>query len=193
MPRRRLSKDKQQKIALAGIVAAIALAGMYLFWISPAWDLATTSRAQIQNLERDIAEMQRRAKIEAVNQPMLEQVVAFAKPLRDGAVTGDPYMWVVLQMNALAEAQRARIPTPRAGARIPHPRVGGYELLNTSLELDTGYDEIGEFVREFENRFPLGEIRMLEITPSEPTGARRRAKLEAYFLVWPEDRLKTKP
>lgn len=192
MPRRRLPKDKLQKIVLAGIVAVTGLAGMYLFWINPAWTLATTSRGRIQNLEREIAEAQRKAKLESANQPMLEQVLAFAKPLRDRTVTGDPYMWVVLQLNELAEVRHARIPTPRPGGKIPHPRVASCELLSTSIELDGTYDEIGEFVRDFENRFPLGEVRTVEMSPVDPAGPKRRAKLDLFFLVWPANLLKIK-
>jgi hypothetical protein len=190
--RKSMPKDKLQKVVLAGIVAAIGVAAMYVFWISPELALLTESRNRIGKLEDELQQIQRRAKLETVNQPMLQQIQAFAEPLRERTVVGDPYMWVVLQMNQLTEQRPVRMPTPRPGARSAHPRVAGYEMLTTVLDVEGTYDAIGMLVRDFENLYPLGEVRSVEFGSLEATGSKRRATIEVRYLIWPEDKLKVK-
>ena len=191
-PRAKLSKDKLQKIILAGIVTAIGGAAMYIFWISPNLESVTANRAKAGKLQEEIQQIERKAKLESVNQPMLQQIQAFVEPLFPRTVNGDAYMWVVLQVNELTEGRSIKVPTPRPGGRSAHPRVAGYELLSTSIEVEGDYDQIGAFLRDFENLYPLGEVRMLELNPVG-TGPTRRALVEVRFLVWPEDKLKIKP
>jgi Tfp pilus assembly protein PilO len=190
--RSRLPKDKLQKIILAGIIALIAVAAMYVFWVSPQLEALRSSRSQIDKLGQEILQLQRKATLGTVNQPLLQQVQAFVEPLRVGTVTGDPYMWVVLQVNQLVEKRAVRVPTPRPGSRLPHTRVAGYDMLPTSLEVEGTYDEIGITVRDFENQFPLGEVRSIELSPVGGGKGQCRASIEVRFLLWPEDKLKVK-
>lgn len=190
--RKRLSKEKVQYMVLAGIVAAIGVAAMLVFWISPQFSVLAESRSRIAKLQDEVQQIQRRAKLESVNQPLLQQIQAFAEPLREHTVTGDPYLWVVLQMNQLTEQRSVRVPTPRPGGRSAHPRVAGYEMLATVIEVDGTYDDIALLVRDFENLYPLGEVRSVALAPVETTGPKRHATIEVRYLVWPEESLKVK-
>ena len=115
---------------------------------------------------------------------------AFVEPLRETMVTGDAYMWVVREIR-LREEQHRGVPvlSISMGSRGAHPRYPGYEACAVSIEVEGTYDQLGVFIRDFENHFPTGELRSLMLNPVAVEGPRRHAVLQLMFLVYPESKM----
>ena len=77
-------------------------------------------------------------------------------------ITGDAFAWVVREISLLAEQHPVRI----GGLNRWQGRVGRKiqeSDLHTRIDFSGTYDEIGEFVRDLENKFPTAEIQSLAI------------------------------
>jgi len=182
----KLPKAKQQMLVLIGILTVIGLAIMWLLWISDNLTAFSNSKSKIKQLEAQVTELEGKAKLDVRNQPMLEQIVAFVRPLGDTMLTGDAYMWAVREIRRREEKSPIKVVGIRPGAISAHPRRTGYQVYSAQIDLEGTYDQIGVFVRDFENDFITSEIRRLELIPLEETNPIRRASLQVAFLVYPD-------
>ena len=193
---RTLPKDKLQKVILVGIVTLIALAAVGNFYIAPQISSMSKSKDKIAKLKHDIDGAEQEANQEAQNQQIHKQVTAFVQSQSTTMVSGDPFGWVVRQITLFAENHPVRVLAMRPGAIASSQIRSGYSIYTARVELEGGYDQVGEFVRDFENGYPTSQIRSLELTASGTRPADRRAVLELAFLVQPEsdsERSESKP
>jgi hypothetical protein len=183
---RALPKDKLQKVVLVGIVTLIALAAVGNFYIRAQISTMSRSKDKIAKLKYDIDEAEREANQEAQNQQIRGQVTAFVQSQSTTMVSGDPFGWVVRQITLFAENHPVRVLSMRPGTIAPSQMRSRYSIYTARVELEGGYDQIGEFVKDFENGFPTSQIRSLELAASGTGRADRRAVLELAFLVQPD-------
>jgi hypothetical protein len=99
-------------------------------------------------------------------------------------VAGDPFAWIVREISLLAEQHpKVHVLGMQPGSKGQHELNPGYNVFTTRIEVEAGYDELGVFLQDFENKFPTAEVRSLGIVPSDR--AQCRASLELAFLVRP--------
>ena len=183
---RSLPKQKLQKVVLVGIVTLIALGAAGNFYIGAQLTSMSKSRIRIETLKREIDEAEREAKQELQDQQLHEVVAAFVQGQKSTMVSGDPFGWVVRQITLFAENHPVRVLSMRPGAKAPNQMKSRYNVYTARIELEGGYDHIGQFVRDFENGFPTSQIRSLELGASGTGRLDRRAVLELAFLVQPD-------
>jgi hypothetical protein len=183
---RALPKDKLQKVILVGIVTLIALAAVGNFYIGEQISNASKSKDKIAKLKHDIDEAEREANQEAQNQQIRGQVTAFVQSQSPKMVSGDPFGWVVRQITLFAENHPVRVLAMRPGTIAPSQMRSRYSVYTARVELEGGYDQIGQFVRDFENGYPTSQIRSLDLAASGTGRVDRRAVLELAFLVQPD-------
>jgi hypothetical protein len=183
---RTLPKGKLQKAMLVGVVALIALAAAGNFYVGAQFTSLSKSGIKIAKLKREIDEAEQETKQEAQNQQLHERVAAFVQSQKATMVSGDPFGWVVRQITLFAENHPVRVLSMRPGAKAPSQMNSRYSIYTAHVELEGGYDQIGEFVRDFENGFPTSQIRSLELAAIGTGRSDRRAVLELVFLVQPE-------
>lgn len=183
---RKLPKAKLQQLILVGIVTAIGVSAMAVFWINNELTKLSEAKATIEKLGQETQQLEVKTKQEAQDRPQLERLESFVEKLRPTMVTGDAFSWTVREISLWAEQHPVRLLSIRPGVKGPHPRSGGYEVYGASIEVEGTYDQLGMFIKDFENRFPVGEVRLLELGASEGEGVKRRATLQLLFLVCPE-------
>jgi hypothetical protein len=185
---RKLPKEKLQQLILVAILTTIGVAAMVVFWIGKEIESLSSDTEQIAKLSKEVRELETKARQDTNNQPRVQQMTAFVEPLRETMVTGDAYMWAVREIR-LREEQHPGVPILgiSMGGRGSHPRCPDYEVCAVSIELEGTYDQIGVFLRDFENNYPTGEIRSLSLGTAE--GPRRHASLQLTFLMYPEAKL----
>ena len=111
---------------------------------------------------------------------------AFVDTQRATMVSGDPFAWVVREIELLAENQPVRDVAPRTGTVVRHPRKDRYECYVTHIEFVGSYNQIGAFVQELENKFPEAEIRSLDIAGSDNAEAGHRAAIDLALMERPK-------
>ena len=183
---RALPKDKLQKVLLVAIVMLIALAAVGNFYIGRQLSSISQSNDQIAKLKRQIDDAEREAKQEVENQHLHEQVVAFVQSQTDTMVSGDPFSWVVRQITLFAEKRPVHVLSMRPGTTSQSQQKSRFNIYSAHIEVEGGYDQIGQFVRDFENAFPTSQIRSLDLGEGSTGQADRHAALELAFTVQPD-------
>jgi Tfp pilus assembly protein PilO len=186
-----MSKQKRQQVVLALLVAMIGVAGVWVFFVSRQVSAVQKSRARIADLERQLTEATKTAEQAAKNLPLKEKLRNFVEAQETAMVTGDSFAWVVREITLLAEQHPVREVSLRSGNRVPHTRKSRHECYVTKLEFSGGYDQIGAFICDLENKFPTAEVRSLELTGGEAGGGRLRAIVELALLIRPQTETKT--
>jgi Tfp pilus assembly protein PilO len=180
---RQLPKDKLQKVILAGIATLIILAVLLHFYVGAQIASLRDSKQQIAKFHKQIDEIEGNARMLEKNKRMREVMTEFLKIQENGMVTGDSFAWLVREMTLLAEQHPIQISSLRPGVETP-PQNGRYGVYQTKLDLTGGYDQIGAFVRDLENRFPTAQIRTLQVSDPDAKGD-HHVSLDLALLILP--------
>ena len=183
---RSLPKDKLQKVLLVGIVMLISLAVIGHLYVWAQFSSMSTSKEQITKLKQQIDDAEREAKQEAQNSQLHDQVAAFVQNQTAMMVSGDPFSWVVRHVTLFAENHPVRVVSMRPGVKTQSMQKSRFDVYTAHIEVEGGYDQISQFVRDFENTFSTSQIRSLELGPGGMNPADRRAVMELVFLVQPD-------
>jgi Tfp pilus assembly protein PilO len=183
---RSLPKDKLQKVLLVGIVMLISLAVIGHLYVWAQFSSMSTSKEQIAKLKQQIDDAEREAKQEAQNSQLHDQVAAFVQNQTAMMVSGDPFSWVVRHVTLFAENHPVRVVSMRPGVKTQSMQKSRFDVYTAHIEVEGGYDQISQFVRDFENTFSTSQISSLELSPGGMNPADRRAVLELVFLVQPD-------
>jgi len=186
---RRIPKQKMQIIILVALMAAIGVCGMAIFWIGARWSELQKHSARIKQLQAQITDLEAKAKQDTQNQPLLEKIMAFAKPFGETMVTGDPYLWTVTRLREREERSAVRLGNPRPQTATPHPRRSGYDLYNVQVDIEGSYDDICRFIRDFENDYLTSEIRRVDFSASDADSPKRQAVVHMAFMVYPDGKM----
>ncbi len=179
-----LPKEKKQHLILIGILTVAGVIGTLQFFVMKQWNARGVARDKAAALTHQIEEAEKRAKYAAANEEHRKMVREFAATQQANMVTGDPFAWVVREVTLLAENHPVRVTGLRPGSKgEPDERLKCATYL-TRLEITGRYDDIGNFVRDLENRFPTAEIQSLTLA-GNPSG-QHSAALDLKFLVLPE-------
>lgn len=182
---RAIPKEKLQKVILVLILTPISVAAVGNFYTARQLSAWSASRQRIRDLKRQVEEAERNAKQAVQSQQVRAQVVSFVEAQQETMISGDPFTWVVRQISLLAEQHPVRVLGMRPGSKAQHELKSSYGVFTAQIEIEAGYDQLGVFLQDFENRFPTAEIRSLGISPTDGSGP-CRAALELAFLVRPE-------
>lgn len=185
-PLRNLPKEKIQHLLLVGILSLIAVCAIFMFWISDRYGIWKSSREKVNQLIPQIEAAERAGQAETQNEALRRQLISLVEIQKTKMVTGDLFSWGLREMTLFAEKYPVQMTSLRPGQRTPHPRESGYETYGISVDLKGGYDEIGQFIAAFENRFPTAQIRSMSFLAGDSAAAERMATLEIGFLIWPE-------
>lgn len=179
-------KDRLQKMVLTVIVTLIALGAMGNFWIGTQWSRWSSDRGRIAKLKADIEQFQAAAAQEASNTELRDQIKAFIDAQQQRMASGDPFSWVVREISLLAEKHPVRVISMRPGERRSGPPKARYDLFPTRLEVEGAYDQVGLFLRDFENTFATTQIRALEMSAPDATRPVCRVGIDCAFPVLPQ-------
>ena len=161
---RAIPKEKLQKVILVLILTPIGVAAVGNFYTARQFSTWSANRQRIRDLKRQIEEAERNAKQAIQNQQMRAQVASFVEAQQETMISGDPFTWVVRQISLLAEQHPVRVLAMRPGSKAQHELKSSYGVFTAQIEIEAGYDQLGVFLQDFENKFPTAEIRSLAIS-----------------------------
>lgn len=182
-----MPKEKLQKVVFVIIVTLIALGAMGNFWIVKEWSSWSASRDEIGKLGTQIDQIQTTTQQEASNTDLRDQLKTFVDIQQQRLVSGDPFSWVVREISLLAEKHPVRVTGMRPGDAVSTAQRFRYEMFTARLEVEGTYDQVGVFIKDFENNFATSQIRSLEMTAPDPSRSTCRVSLECAMPVQPAD------
>ena len=165
---RRLPKGKLQKLVFVGIVTLGAVVGVVQCYLLKNWSELNDTRNRIAKFNDQIRQANHTARKAAQDETEREQVKSFLDAQHSAMITGDPFAWVVREITLLSEGYPVHVMGIQPG------------------EIEAGYDELGVFLRDIENKFPTIQIRLLDLSVGETEGPKRHASLRLAFLIQPE-------
>jgi Tfp pilus assembly protein PilO len=186
-----IPKEKLQKVVFVVILTLIALGVMGNFWIAKEWSDWSSHRDEIAKLGTQIDQVQTSIRQESSNTDLRDQIKTFVDTQQQRMVTGDPFSWVVREVSLLAEKHPVRVTGMRPGEITPNAQKSRYNMFSTRLEVEGTYDQVGVFIKDFENNFSTSQIRSLEMSSLDPTRSVCRVTLECALLMLPA--VSTKP
>lgn len=180
-----IPKEKRQLVLLIAVVSLIGVVVVSTFVIGKQLSSLRESTQRIADLKVQIQEQENKTRQAAQDKASREQKQAFVDAQLAAMVAGDPFSWVVREVSLLAEKQPVRVLSFRPGTKAQLAKKTKYEVFTTRMEIEGGYDQLGEFVAALENKFPTGEIRSLDITVADPARGKLRATAELALVIRP--------
>jgi hypothetical protein len=171
----RLSKEKRNQLVLVGIAFAIVLVGLWFGLIS----VLQNKVAKIAK-NRDAAQQKlKMVQISIANAEALEAEVGEASArlskLESSMASGDLYSWAINTLRQFKQPyEKVEIPQ---FSQIDGPKatslLAGFPYQQASLTIGgTAYfADFGQFLADFENRFPYVRVQNLQLEPLAPAAA----------------------
>lgn len=161
---RKLPKEKLQKVVLICVLTLIAVVGVVEFYVLGNWSALRDAEANITKLNDQIRQSERKARDAKQDVAYRAEVKSFAETQRSAMVSGDPFAWVVREISLLAEQHPVRVTALHPGGRAESSGKSPSQTYTTRIDFSGTYDQIGEFIRDLENRFPTAEIQSLSVS-----------------------------
>jgi hypothetical protein len=182
---RGLAKDKLQKLALAVILTVIGVLGVSNFYIRSNLAEYGKHRKQVADLTTELEAVAKSVKEEVNNTALRDQLKRFVEVQQQRMVTGDPFSWVVREVTLLAEKHPVKVLSLSPGAKAPHSQKSKFETYSSRLDVEGGYDQVGQFLSDMENHFPTTLVKSIVLAPFEASTGTCRASVELLFLIAP--------
>jgi hypothetical protein len=183
---RRLPKGKLQKLVFVGIVTLGAVVGVVQCYLLKNWSELNDTRNRIAKFNDQIRQANHTARKAAQDETEREQVKSFLDAQHSAMITGDPFAWVVREITLLSEGYPVHVMGIQPGGKEQQGSKETYDVFTMHMEIEAGYDELGVFLRDIENKFPTIQIRLLDLSVGETEGPKRHASLRLAFLIQPE-------
>jgi cell division protein FtsL len=185
---KKLPKDKLQKVVVVCLVTLAAVVGVMELYVLNNWSALTGVKADITKLNDQILEAERLARGAQLDVVHRAEVKSFVEAQRAAMVSGDPFAWVVREITLLAQQHPVHVSALHPGNKV---EVAGGEsksrIYTVGIDFSGSYDQIGEFVRDLENRFPTAEVRSLSVGGSEDDRGQHGASLTVTLRVQPAE------
>ena len=183
-----IPKEKLQKVVFVCIVTLAAVVGVVELYVLKNWSALTEVKANIAKLNDQILEAERRDRGSQLDVVHRTEVKSFVEAQRAAMVTGDPFAWVVREITLLAKQDPVQINGLHPGNKVE--ATGGESKSRTytvSIDFTGSYDQIGEFVRDLENRFPTAEVRSLFVGGNADDRGEHGASLTVSLRAQPAE------
>ena len=184
---RKLPKQKLQKLVLIGVVSLIAVAGVIQFYVLKNWGELADTRVRLAKLDDQIRQAERKARDAKQDVAYRAEVKSFVETQRAAMVSGDPFAWVVREISLLAQQHPVHINALHPGMKTESTGPFKAQLYTTRIDLSGTYDQIGEFVRDLENKFPTAEIRSLTVAGNANDSGQHGVTLDIALRLQPAE------
>lgn len=177
---KKLSKEKRKQLAGAVVASVVVIAGLAYFLIQGGYQqLARIGQKQI-DAQAKLEQMQKTvARASAVEDAFKEAQAALEEKER-GMASGDVYSWMHGTIRRFQRGYKVEIPQI-GSASAPSdveliPRFP-YKQSTVTVAGSACYHDLGQFVADFENSFPLMQIRNLSVEQNATATTTDRDKL----------------
>ena len=190
-------KDKRDRLLLTGVITVVAVAAIYYL-------LVRTQQSSVDALSKKIADEKAKVssaeRLVAATADLKKNLVLDTKTLasiEEGMASGDMYAWVIQTVGRFGAERNVDIPqfsrevTTDVGVfpRFPY-KAAVFNLRGTAY-----YHDLGQFLADFENKFPYARVQNLEMDPAAGSAANSTSdpdklafRLELVTLINPNVR-----
>jgi Tfp pilus assembly protein PilO len=179
----KLPKGKLQKVVLVSILILGATGGAIQFYVVRNWKAVAETANGIATVKGQISQAEDIARQAVREKAYRDEVRSFVETQQTMMIDGDPFAWVVREITLLAEKHPIHIEGLHAGSKIELSANAKFQPYSTRIDFVGSYDEIGEFVRDLETRFPTSEIRTLSVSAGAEDPNRQEASLELILRI----------
>jgi len=176
----KLSKEKRQHLVLVVVVtvAILGLLGSYL--IKGGYQKISAMEQKKKTIEEKLAQMQKTVQRAKEIESDYQQTSEALTEKESGMATGDLYSWMQSNLRRFQRSYKVEIPqigsvgTPEEVnflAKFP------YKQATVSIAGTAYYHDLGRFIADFENTYPLMRIMNLSLDLSPSATAADRDKL----------------
>jgi Tfp pilus assembly protein PilO len=188
----KLSKEKRQQLILVIVGTVAVLGGLGYFLIKGGYEklssLDLKTKAATEKLDQMQKTVKRAAEIEAAFTETSDALVE----KEAGMATGDLYSWMQSSLRKFQRGYKVEIPqispvsTPEAVNLMPK---FPYKQATLSVGGTAHYHDLGRFIADFENAFPLMRVLNLSLdlnpTPTASDRDKLAFKMDIVTLVKP--------
>ena len=183
----KLPKEKLQKVVLVCIVTLIAMAGVIQFYVLKNWAALTETQAHIVKLNYQIREAEKKARSAQQDVAYRADVKAFVGTQQAAMIAGDAFAWVVREISLLAEQHPVRVSGLHPGGKVESDGKSASQIYKLRIDFTGTYDQIGEFVRDLENKFTTAEIQALSLSGAADAKGRHGGTLDIALRMQPPE------
>lgn len=188
----KLSKEKRQHLILVVVGTIAVLGALGYFVIKGGYDKLSVLQQKKQTTEEKLEQMrksvQRAKEVEAAYQKVSDELA----DKEAGMATGDLYSWMQGSLRRFQRGYKVEIPqispvsTPENVNCLPK---FPYKQATLTISGTAYYHDLGRFIADFENAFPLMRIANLNLdlnpTPTATDRDKLAFKLDIVTLVKP--------
>jgi hypothetical protein len=175
-----LTKEKRDRLILTGAATIIAVVAIYYL-------LVRSQQSTVDGLSKKIAEekgkvtnAERLVAATAELKKNLEIETKTLASIEEGMASGDMYAWVIQTVGRFGAERNVDIPqfsrevTTDVGVFPKFP----YKAAVFNLRGTAYYHDLGQFLADFENKFPYARVQNLEMDPAGSSAASGTAEPE---------------
>jgi hypothetical protein len=177
----RISKQKRNQLLLTGAVIAIVLAGLWFTLISSLQNKVERIGKEREAAEQKLAQVLRSIKDSGKLDGQVGETSAHLAKLETTMASGDLYSWAINTLRQFKQPY-TKIEIPQF-SQIDGPKpstiFAGYPYQQASLTIGgtAQFHDFGQFLADFENRFPYVRVQNLQLEPLPSTTTTDQEKL----------------
>jgi Tfp pilus assembly protein PilO len=176
----KLSKDKRNQLVLAVVVTLAIVAGLYLALIRMQLDGLKKLNAKVTEKRTNNGKISETIKNSKEIEAELKVISKKLDTKEEDMASGDFYSFMITLISNFKQPYGVDIPqfTPASGSTDVNllPKFP-YKQYSVTIVGSAFYHDLGQFVAEFENRYPSSRVLNLELSPASIQGAEEREKL----------------
>jgi Tfp pilus assembly protein PilO len=176
----RISKQKRNQFVLAALVTLLVVGGLWYSLIRYQQENLRRLDAQKGTAESKLSQIQDTIKNSREIETALVAVSKSLETQEEDMASGDLYASMVNSIRKFKLPYRVEIPQfNSAGAAVDVnllPKFP-YKQVTMGISGTAHYYDLGQFVADFENRFPFSRVLNLELTPASASGPEEKQKL----------------
>jgi hypothetical protein len=178
----KLPKEKRNHLILVAIGTLAVLNGLGFGLIKAQYDGLGQMAARQQTANAKLKEMEDAVKRKELVESVYNEASALLKEKETGMASGDLYSWMYNSVRRFQKNYRVEVPQlSPISAPAPVNLLPDVPYQQATMQIGgTGYyHDLGQFIADFENTFPLTRVAnlTLEFTPSVAPNPNDREKL----------------
>lgn len=163
-----LTPEKRNQLVLLGLVTLVAILVVYSLLLRPGWERWQAKQSQVSELRDELETARERIEnADAYRAELISSREELGR-IEENMAQGDMYLWIIRILREFQIPGRFEFTTfdpPRVGELNLLPKVPN--LAVTFSVVGTGYyHDFGEFLAEFENRFPYVRLQRIHLEPA---------------------------
>jgi Tfp pilus assembly protein PilO len=176
----KLSKEKQQQLILVAILAVGLSGALWYLVISDQQENLKKVQKQTKETREKVDKADQLVKSKDKVQSELDTVAKRLETLEEGLASGDLYNWALVTITKFKAAHRVTINNVTREELLANMGLlpgFPYKAAKFTISGSGFFQDLGNFVADFENTYPYFRIQNLDLAPMDNAGPDEGEKL----------------